>query len=133
MIQGRLEDGPPPMSDATIAKTYTKLMMQGKVHAATSSLSNVVKKGGVVPLTKENRDVLKQKHLAGEPINEEAMIRGPMPTVDPMLYEGLTGNSIRKSVIITEGARGVSGGDAVHWRHLHCLRDSFYRTVPSSG
>ena len=69
-------------------------------------------KGDLLPLTTELLTTLKTKHPHPEPIISMALITSPAPSVNSILFAGLQGNNIRTAAIRTQGAAGLSGGDA---------------------
>ena len=115
------------------ARIFAKLMLEGKVHAALRHLSDN-HSGGVLSLDAtptDNgpsvRDILRNKHPSPGEMNSDAFIFTPDASpveVHPVLFEGLTGNTIRSAALRTQGAAGPSGIDAAGWRRL-CT--SFHR------
>ena len=111
-------------SEEQLARSFSKLMMEGKVRAA---LCLITKQEGGNPLaidqpvnTDMNRttqtvfDVLKLKHPEGKPVKVSAIDRSAWHTEEPhpVIFERITGPLNRKMVLRTEGT-------AVHqaWTH----------------
>ena len=119
--------------DGYIAKTFAKLVFEGKIHSAIRYLSEN-QRGGVLSLDelvdsqKQNsptvRQALYDKHPCARDIAREALVNTSAPPVHPVRYESLTGATIRAAALRTNGAAGPSGLDGVGWRRLCC---SFHR------
>ena len=117
-------------SEEQLARSFSKLMMEGKVRAA---LRLITKQGGGAPMaidqivntdvngtTQTVFDILKLKHPEGKPVMVSAIDGSAAPTEEPhpVIFEHITGSLIRKMVLRTEGAAGPSGMDAQGWRRL---------------
>ena len=66
-------------------------------------------------------DILHEKHPVAQPVQPEALIvaeENNMPTIHPVLFERMTGDTIRSSALKTQGSDGLSGIDAAGWRRL---------------
>ena len=111
-------------------------MLQGKVHQAFRLISNA-KKGGVLSLNaslcstddngnaywKTTKDVLLEKHPEGKvPVPESLLCeqQADETCFDPIIFERITGESIKQAAMRTNGAAGPSGVDAYGWCRL-CL------------
>ena len=64
------------------------------------------------------RNALKSKHPKAQPANPEVLLHGGIPTVNPILFECITGDTIRKSALATQGAAGPSMADSYIWRRM---------------
>ena len=105
-------------------------MSQGKVKAALRLLSSesrgkvlhpddIAVEGeseGVQPKTV--LDVLKEKHPRGSSIDPEALLNSAPAPSHPVVFEKLTGETIRHAALHCQGAAGPSGLDASCWRRL---------------
>jgi hypothetical protein len=118
LLQSRLEERCQRFKgDDDLTRTFTNLMLQGKVNAAIRLLSEN-SKGGVLPLSPEVHALLQQQHPLAEGINEESLLSGCVQQVNPILFAGVTADVIRNSAMHTSGAAGPSGGDADQWRYM---------------
>ena len=65
-------------------------------------------------------DALKAKHPPANPALSHTLIDYPdsIPTVPPVVFDQITGGSIRQAALRTKGAHGPSGMDAHSWRRL---------------
>ena len=122
-----------PKSDQQLARSFAKLMMEGKVKAALRLIS---RQNGGPPLaldekTEANgapmsvrvsplRDLLKQKHPEGKPVIPSTIDpSNPLPNEPhPVIFEQITGELVHSVALKTEGAAGPSGIDAQGWRRL---------------
>ena len=110
------------------ARSFAKLMMEGKVRAALRLLSE--QEGGPPMALDEEvevngmvlsvRDVLKQKHPEAKSIKPTAVVTTDhMPQeFHPVIFDEITGPLIRSTALRTEGSAGPSGIDAQGWRRF---------------
>ena len=65
-------------------------------------------------------DVLKSKHPPAQPGSPDALIKADAdpPVVPTVIFEQITGSSIRSAALCTKGAAGPSGIDAHGWKRL---------------
>ncbi len=117
--------------DSGTLRGFTRLMLLGNVRGALRVLSNSTS-GGVLPLsatlvdsdglTKSVRDILEDKHPEPGPAVEEALLQNEHASQSPgtysVLFEGLSGDLIRRAALRTEGSAGPSAIDASGWRRL---------------
>jgi len=123
-IQHRLRQGKRQVSQDGLAQVFSRLMLQGKVKSALRFLSEQ-SSGSVLDLDaevdgKSVRTILKEKHPLPQPVNVDALA-SDLPCTDythPVLFDRLTGRTIRSAVLRTEGSAGPSGIDAAGWRRM---------------
>ena len=102
------------------------MMMKGRVRAALRFLSDNSDKGllslnDTVGDASGNtiRDVLEEKHPCPGPVHPEALVEDrDDDNFHPVIYDGITAESIRTAALQTQGAAGPSGLDALNWRRL---------------
>ena len=107
-------------AEGQVARTFAKLMMEGKVKAALRILAQD-SNDGVLPMSNEVLEALKKKHPARKPAVPSAVIAPNCPSQDPshfILFDQLDGQMIRETALKTEGAAGPSGLDAAGWKRL---------------
>ena len=130
-IQRSLQNSMTPKNtgdDAKVARTFSNMMMEGKVRAALQLLT---KNAGSAPLRLDDvveecgqtvRDILKDKHPHSEPPHADAILSTHIATANrdfhPILFVSITAEAIRRSALLTEGSAGPSGMDALCWRRL---------------
>lgn len=120
----RRPDEDPTANDVRV---FSRLVFEGKIHSALRYLTEN-HATGVLHLedrvepssTKTVRDVLRDKHPPSREVNPEALLSAESQRewVHPVLFDRLTGDSIRLAALRTQGAAGPSGIDAVGWRRL---------------
>ena len=113
--------------DATTARKFSQLMMEGRVRAALQLLTNE-SRSGLLSLEevvsdgsgRTVRDVLEEKHPDPEPAHADTILNEQMTSVDfhPILFDNITAEIIRNSALHTAGAAGPSGVNALCWRRL---------------
>ena len=107
------------------SRTFSRLVFEGKIHSALRFLSNN-HGGGVLGLDDvigEHHTVLealRAKHPEAQEMQEEALITTleDPPEIHDVLFERLTGASVRTAALRSQGAAGPSGIDAVGWRRM---------------
>ena len=122
------------MGDEAIARTFCKLMMEGKVHNALNYLSRntsggVLKLDDLIPETTSSGDtvlcstydILQDNHPQGKISTQECLLNPTTesPAVHPILYDNLNGDAILQTALHTQGAAGPAGLDA-HARRRMC-------------
>ena len=112
-----------------LAKSFQNLMSHGKVNKALRQLSPNLH-GGVLGLDepipdpsqtnppRTTHEILTEKHTLGKPASADSLLPGSPTPVNPILFEKLNAEAIRKAAIKTNGAAGLSGLDAYAWRRL---------------
>ena len=115
-IQGKLPTNSKPLNDERLAKTFSKLMFEGKVNAAMKLLDQ--HDTGVVTLSQRPINELKRKHPNANDADPSILMDGPLPFVDPVMFQNITESTIMKSVLRTRGSSGPSGLDADGWRRI---------------
>ena len=98
-------------------RRFAALIRKGEIHAAISLITEHGK-GGILDLTPEVQAALRKKHPQAKPADADVLIQGEVPTVNPILFEDLTGDVVRKTALTTQGAAGPSMGDAYVWRRM---------------
>ena len=126
-IQNRLPKQEPKCSEQQLARSFAKLMFQGKTQAALQLLTDK-RKGQVLHLhdTVKNgnstlttvKDVLKSKHPPGQDFSPECTHQGIPPEVHPIIFDSIDASMIQFTALNTKGAAGPSGLDASTWRRL---------------
>ena len=96
-------------------RTFTNIMLQGKVHSVMRYLSDnhgtgILELDETVDSSKTVRDILIKKHPASRDIDDQACVgEGEKPPkIHPVLFDQQTGESIRAAALRTEGSAGPS-------------------------
>ncbi len=88
--------------------------MEGKVKSALRYISNI-SKGGVLSLDQtvsvngsndllQVRDVLRSKHTHSNPVQENALLHGPIDSFDPVIFDAIDGTLIHTAALRISGA-----------------------------
>ena len=127
-IQSRLpqRDSQRGLTTHRLNRRFADLFSKGEIHAALSLITEHGK-GGVLELTPEVREALKAKHPHAQPVDPDVLIQGSSPTVNPILFETLTGEVVRETALAIRGAAGPSMGDSYIWRRMLVLFKSAHR------
>ena len=124
--QDRLPKFGKPRDKAAHARSFQKLMSRGKVNKALRLLSSN-SSGGVLDLDevipdsnspRTTREILVEKHPPGKPASTNSILQDTPTPVNPILFENLNAEAIRKAALKTSGAASLSGLDAHAWRRL---------------
>lgn len=117
-LQNRLEHSLRFLKPVPVARAFAKLMFQGKVSAACRLLRLNAMPARAMELSDDVMEKLRALHPEAQPAEDAVLLSGSPPTVNPIIFEEITGDEILKASRNTFGAAGVSGGDADHWRRL---------------
>ena len=130
-LQSRLPKFSPSGRDdlGNLARTFSKLMFQGKTNAALRQLSQqgmsgTLRTDDMIDLGDDEQksvmDILKSKHPPAQPASPDALPQGitDPPDLPPVVFDQITASSIRCAALRTKGAAGPSGIDAHGWRRL---------------
>ena len=106
------------------AERFASLIFEGRDRDAMRMLDEGESKG-VLELTPETKQVLADVHFDDQPVDESALLKGPVHLVHEAVFEEITGDAIKKAVLKSKGGAGPSGGDARHWQdQLTALGDA---------
>ena len=75
--------------DITISKRFKNLTQKGNVNGAIKILTKGMGRG-IFPLNDERLGLLRQKHPEGRGAVEDAILQGPIPTVNSIVYDVIT-------------------------------------------
>ena len=92
-------------------------MLQGKINAALNLLSTE-SGGGVLQLSDPVITSLVDKHPSPAPIQEDALLHGPVNRVPSNYFDTIDEQTIAKAAQLTKGAAGPSHVDAKQYRHI---------------
>ena len=118
-IQDHLPKFGKPRDKAALARSFQKLMSRGKVNKALKLLSSnflccVVDLDEVISdfnSPRTTREILVEKHPPGKPGSTNSILQDTPTPVNPILFENLNAEAIRKAALKTSGAAGLSGLD----------------------
>ena len=110
------------------ARTFAKLMMEGKVRAALrliskSSSNDVLHLDSYSDpdnLTETVRETLLKKHPNQQPYKRSSIVTPTTPTNEPhpIFFDMIDGHLIRSTALRTEGSAGPSRLDAAAWKRM---------------
>ena len=103
--------------DDTVVKKFRNHMLRGNVNAALRLLSRTGK-SGVLEMNDETMEQLYEKHPAGEPLNDEMLLQGPIRYVHPVIFDEMNEDMVQKVALKIRGAAGPSNFDAKDWRSI---------------
>ena len=99
-----------------LAKTFAKLIFQGKINAAMKLLTDI--DAGVHKVDDTILNKLQQKHPQPAPLTSDALLNGPVNRVLPSYFDEIDDTMVFKSASMTKGAGGPSQLDAEQYRRL---------------
>ena len=87
-------------------------------HSGVLGLDDVIPDSSQIIPPRTTREILDEKHPPGKPASVNSLLPGSPTPVNPILFENLNAEAIRKAALKTKGAAGLSGFDAHAWRRL---------------
>ena len=113
-IQSRL-----PEWDRKSGITAQRLKRRFAFLIGRGDISLVTEHGkGVLELTPEVRSMLKEKHPPAQLTNPEVLMHGELPSVNPIVFDELTVDTVRRAALATHGAAGPSMANSYVWRRI---------------
>jgi len=88
------------------------------VNSAIRFLDADADRKGILPLTKDVVADLKKLHPDPGIAPDNILKKGKPTPLNPIIFEAITGDSIRITAMRTKGSAGISGRDSEHWRRL---------------
>jgi hypothetical protein len=83
-----------------------------------SYLDKQATQGGILKMTADIKTKLESLHPEPAPTEDEFLCKGTPPLPKSVIFEAVTAQSIKKASLDTNGAAGISGGDAEHHRRM---------------
>ena len=121
-IQKRLIASHSKRNDDQNAKIFARLILQGKVNAALRYLDENGN-SGVLSLTQEVLQELREKHPKPAKVQPHTLLMGPIDEVSPALFDQIDEEMIFKAAMHTKGAGGPSNFDADQYRRILCSKN----------
>jgi hypothetical protein len=108
-------------------KAFCRLMFVGKVGQAMKFINNDDNVVGVHKLTDDIKKILQDKHPAGEDppteTPEDVLLGdGTDSFVQPVIFEDISAESIKKACMSLHGSGGPTQVDTDAWKHIICSR-----------
>ena len=110
-IQGKFGNPRKARTVEDISKGFGKLVFQGKLSAAIKFL-NSESSTGLLNLTPEVLEGLKEKHQEPADIADESLLYGPIDYIPPSVFDLIDEKMIFDTATRTKGSAGSSGMDA---------------------
>ena len=105
------------MSSSKLNRRFAALVSKGNIHAAISLITEN-NAGGVLALTPEVCDALKEKHPKAQHANQDALLQGEIPSIHPILFDCINDSVVHKIALTIQGAAGPSMADSFVWRRM---------------
>ena len=96
--------------------------MEGKISAAIKFLDKE-SSGGVLKISDEVINELKDKHPTAAPIVDNSLLYGPLEHIPDCFYDSINEEAVLKAALRTKGSAGPSGMDADIFRRLLCSKN----------
>ena len=100
-----------------LAKTFTKLMWEGRVNAALRLLDREASLG-IAELSGDTMNTLKKLHPTAKEASNDILLSGDIPFFDPIIFTNINEAAIATAALKTRGGAGPSGLDADGWRRM---------------
>ena len=107
-------------SQQDISKTFSKLMMEGKIHSALRFLSEE-SQGGIHQLSEKILKDLRQQHQAPTEIQRNSLLFGPICDLRDIRFD-IDEQKIAEAAQLTKGAAGPSSLDANQFKRILCSK-----------
>ena len=104
------------------SKVFAKLVFQGKLSAAIKLLDSE-SSTGLLNLTLEVLEGLKEKHPEAAHIADESLLYGPIDYISPGVFDLIEDKMIFNAATKTKGSAGPSGVDAELYRRILCSKN----------
>ena len=122
-IQGKFVNSKKARTVEDISKVFAKLVFQGKLSAAIKLLDSE-SSTGLLNLTLEVLEGLKEKHPKAAHIADESLLYGPIDYISPGVFFDLIEDKMIFNVATkTKGSAGPSGMDAELCRRILCSKN----------
>ena len=129
VIQRHFRHATPHSNEESLASSFSKLMLAGKTRTALRLLTKEGR-GNVLPLDQLQDpcnpsagtvlDALKEKHPPPQTVDQQALSTNTdqTPECHPVIFDNITGATIRNAALRGSGSAGPSGMDAAAWRRI---------------
>ena len=101
-------------------KVFAKLMLEGKVTAALRWVTDNTSKP--LPLSDDIISALQAKHPQNAPVSVNHLLVGPVPHVEPVIFDNIDGELIYKMSKTVKGSHGPSGASSDMWKRALCSK-----------
>ena len=117
-IQKQLVTSKKAPNESTLAKRFATMVFNNNFKGAIALIANKGK-GGVMPLNADTKKQMMDKHPKAEQADQSVLFKGPVPpSLQPIFYEKLDGDLIKKCVLRTQGSAGVSQQEDTLWHTM---------------
>ena len=116
-IQSRLKDTSSKNEERGMVESFRKLMTAGKIRAALKVIEKN-ETNGILEINEDTIEKLNQKHPMGQDTQLDMILHGPIKDVNPVIYEEITSDLIKKMATRVKGTAGPSNMDADQWFHI---------------
>ena len=99
------------------ARSFAKLMWKGKVKAAIKMLTNDYD-NGVLQVTDDVYNTLKEKHPSPAPIHDDVLLHGPIDKLSRGYFDSIDETMIATATRLTKGSGGPSQFDSEQFNHI---------------
>ena len=110
------------------AKIFAKLVMEGQINSAMRFL-NDDSSGGILSLTDDVMQQLREKHPEAQPAKSRVLLRGPVQDIPESIYLTINGEMIRDAALRTKGSGGASGVDSNGFKRILACKSFKHSSV----
>ena len=108
------------------------MLPEGKIKAAIKFIENN-SECGVLPMTDDVIEKLKEKHPEAAIVHPESLLLGHIQPPNPAYFADINETSILKAAMHTHGSGGPSQLDAEQYRRILCNKHFFFDRPTRSG
>ena len=117
-IQQRLNTPQENLDLPQLSKKFASFVNKGNINGALNLLTKHQGKGAILPLTKDNIALLREKHPNAALSSEDMLLYGPKQYSHPVLYDPIDSEMVYNVAVHMKGGSGPSGLDADGWRRI---------------
>ena len=105
-----------------ISRVFARLVLQGKLSAAIKFLDKD-SSSGLLDLSPEVLEGLKENHPPASKIEDECLLNGPVDQLPPNIFDLINEQMIYDAALRTKSSAGPSGMDAELYRIILCSKN----------
>ena len=107
------------VTETTLAKRFATMVFNNNFKGAMGLITDKGKGCGLLKVSEKVKKDMQSKHPHAEPADPAALLTGPLPpSVDPIFYDALDAELMKKCALRTHGGAGISQQEDVLWHKM---------------